>query len=129
MLAVGRAASNLKRSEANPFEKREVDTLTSTVPLKWAGATVGRLQSSNQAQMETVKPKDLLMAIKWGVPGYACRPPATSGMGRHLGHEEWHGDAMYPKYWAAATKTYQPLDEQRRPHHIPGHDRLKRDLV
>ena len=129
MLAVGRAASNQRRKEANPFEKREIDTLTSTVPLKWAGATVGRLQSTNQAQMETVTPKDLMMAIKWGVPGYACRPPATSGMGRHLGHEEWHGDAMYPKYWAAATKTYQPLDEQRRPHHIPGHDRLKRDLV
>ena len=79
--------------------------------------------------MQTVKPKDLAMAIKWGVPGYACCPPATSGMGRHLGQPEWHGDAQYKKFWPASSKTFQPLSEQRRWYHIPGHDRLKRDLA
>ena len=109
--------------------KRDVGTLESSVPIKWAGGNIVKLESSNQAQMRTVKPADLAAAIKWGVPGYACRPPATSGMGRHLGTAEWHGDAMYPQFWAAATKTYQPLEQQRRPWHIPGHDRLKRDLA
>ena len=127
MLAMGRAASEAKRR--NPPGKREIDTLTSTVPFKWAGADAVALETTTQSQMRTVKPKDLAMAIKWGVPGYACCPPATSGMGRHLGEAEWHGDAMYQKYWPPATKTYQPLDQQRRPHHIPGHDRLKKLLL
>merc|ERR1719198_2895732 len=123
MLLAGREANVLRKSKtANPYEKREVDTLKSSVPIKWAGGANVLLESSNQAQMRTVKPKDLANAIKWGKPVEACRPPATSGMGRHLGKPAWHGDAMYPKFWPAATKTYQPLSEMRRPWDIPGHD-------
>ena len=131
MLAIGRQKrlERKARPQSAVNSKRDVGTLESSVPIKWAGGNIVKLESSNQAQMATVKPKDLLEAIRWGVPGYACRPPATSGMGRHLGGPAWHGDAMYPKFWAAATKTFQPLSEQRRPHHIPGHDRLKRDLA
>lgn len=131
MLEAGRKA-RLQRKQrphsAVPNEKREIDTLKSSVPIKWAGGADIQLETSNQAQMRTVKPKDLALAIKWGVPGYACRPPATSGMGRHLGQKEWHGDAMYGQFWPAATKTYQPLSEMRRPWDIPGHDRLKKSL-
>jgi len=127
MLAQGREARARKARNAN--EKREVDTLKSTVPIKWAGASEVQVETTTQSQMRTVKPKDLAMAIKWGVPGYACRPPATSGMGRHLGQKEWHGDAMYAQFWPAATKTFQPLSEMRRPHNIPGHDKLKKMLT
>jgi len=129
MVAAGREArARARPGSALPSAKREVDTLKSSIPLKF-GAAKGRLESSAMAQMNSVKPKDLADAIRWGVPGYACRPPATSGMGRHLGQPEWHGDAMYAKFWPTATKTFQPLSEQRRPWHIPGHDRLKRDLA
>jgi len=132
MLEMGREMRKARKARpmsANPFDKREVDTLASTIPIKWAGGSIQAISSSNHSQMASVKPKDLADAIKWGVPGYACRPPATSGMGRHLGTTEWHGDAMYGKFWPAATKTFQPLDQQRRWYHIPGHDRLKRDLA
>ena len=128
MIARGRAARELARSRPgkNPFEKRQMDTLKSSIPLKM-GATF-KLESTAQSQMKTVTPKDLQMAIAWGVPGYACRPPASSGMGRHLGGPEWHGDAMYKRFWPAATKTFQPLDQMRRPHDIPGYpeERLKK---
>ena len=131
MLEKGKAlrAARLAAPPKQAFEKRDIDTLSSTVPIKWATGAGIKLSTTNSDQMNTVKPKDLADAIKWGVPGYACRPPATSGMGRHLGKPEWHGDAMYGRYWPAATKTFQPLDQQRRPWHIPGHDRLKRDLA
>jgi len=128
MLAVGRAAC-ARRKARGANEKREMETLKSTIPIKWAGGSDIPIETTTQKQMRAVKPADLAMAIKWGVPGYACRPPATSGMGRHLGEKEWHGDAMYPTYWPAATKTFQPLSEMRRPHNIPGHDRLKKMLT
>lgn len=125
---IGRAvtAARRTRDKGQPFEKREVDTLKSTIPLKWAGKGDGKMISSNQLQMQTVKPADLALAIKWAVPTIACNPPATSGMGRHLGKEKWHGDSMYGDLWPAARKTFQDLDEMRRPHlDIPGMDRLK----
>ena len=128
MLAMGAEARRLKAlrpSTAGPNERREVDTLTSSVPIKWAGKGAP-MESSNQAQMRTVKPKDLALAIQWGVPCYGSKPPASTGMGRHLGQAEWHGDAMYPRFWPSAAKAYQPLSEMRRPHlDIPGLDKLK----
>jgi hypothetical protein len=127
MLKMGRAATAARKNRPmrDPFEKREMDTLKSTVPLKWAGKVPGKLMSSTQQQMGSVTPNDLAMAIKWGVPGYACCPPATSGMGRHMGGPAWHGNAMYKKYYPAATKTFQPLSQMRRPTDIPGLDKMQ----
>ncbi len=64
---------------------------------------------------------DLALAIKWGKPCFGSCPPATSGMGRHLGKPEWHGDVMYEKIWPAAGKTFQPFNKMLRPVEI---DRL-----
>ena len=126
--AVGEARRN--REKPNPFEKREMDTLASKIPIKWATKNEGPMISSNQMQMQSVKPADLALAIKWGVPTIACNPPATSGMGRSLGKPEWHGDSKYERFWPAALKTLQPLDEMRRPHlDIPGMDRLKSFVI
>jgi len=128
MIARGQATRELAKSRAapNPFEKRQVETLKSSIPLKM-GAPY-KLESSTQRQMASVKPKDLAMAIAWAKPTIASRPPASNGMGRHLGGPEWHGDAMYRRFWPAATKTFQPLDQMRRPHDIPGwpEERLKK---
>lgn len=157
-LAARLKAERLAKPRRNPFEKDQKDTFVSQVPFKWPGASAIVPGSSTHAQMNSVKPRDLQMAIKWGVPGFACRPPATSGMGRHLGQAGYHGDAQYSVYWPAALKTFQvrapwalrrphatpipatvtatppprvpqPLSEQRRPHDIPGHDRGKRYVV
>lgn len=127
MVAKGQAARDAaKSSRDNPFEKREMDTLRSTIPLKM-GAPYN-LESSTQRQMRTVKPKDLAEAIKWAKPTIASCPPASNGMGRHLGGPEWHGDAMYKRFWPNATKAFQPLDSMRRPHDIPGwpEERMKK---
>lgn len=98
------------------------------MPLKWGGAPI-KMSSSNHEQMACVKPQDLLMAIKWGVPTIACNPPATSGMGRHLGKPNWHGDSHYKRFWPVASKVFQPLTEQRRPWDVPGFDRKDKLLA
>ena len=67
-----------------------------------------QLESSNQAQMRAVGPRDLAMAIAWNKATEASCPPATSGMGRCLGGVRWHGDAMYGDFWPAAAKGYRP---------------------
>ena len=94
-----------EQASKNAFEKTSKDTLVSTIPFKWAGANILGLESSTQAQMRTVKPADLAWAIKLARPTIASRPPASSGMGRHLGGKEWHGDAMYGDFWGMAQKT------------------------
>jgi len=127
MVAKGQAARDAAKSgRNNPFEKREMDTLKSTIPLKMGAPYT--LESSTQRQMATVKPKDLMEAIKWGKPTIASCPPASNGMGRHLGGPEWHGDSMYKRFWPNATKAFQPLDTMRRPHDIPGwpEERMKK---
>ena len=83
------------------------------------------LKSSNHLQMQSVKPKDLAMAIKWGVPGYACCPPATSGMGRHLGQAEWHGDAQYTEHYPFAATNFTPVETIRNPSNAPFFRRLR----
>ena len=84
-----------------------------------------------QLQMRTVKPADLAMAIKWAQPTIASRPPASNGMGRHLGGPEWHGDSMYKRFWPSASKAFQPLDQMRRPYDIPGwpEERMKKFVI
>ena len=127
MVAKGQAARDAAKSgRNNPFDKREMDTLKSTIPLKMGAPYT--LESSTQRQMATVKPKDLMEAIKWGKPTIASCPPASNGMGRHLGGPEWHGDSMYKRFWPNATKAFQPLDTMRRPHDIPGwpEERMKK---
>ena len=119
-------ADRLERlKNRNAFEKTEKDTLQSNIPFSWAGANILGHESSTQAQMRTVKPEDLAKCIKWAQPTIASKPPATSGMGRHLGGPGWHGDIMYSHFWPVANRTFQPINEQRRPHHIPGKDRMQ----
>jgi len=102
------------------FQKPAVDTLTSNVPLTWPGSSTLVPESSTQSQMRTVKPADLAMAIKWGVPAFNACPPATSGMGRCLGLPQYHGDAMYHQKWPVAQKMYVPVEALRRPWQIKG---------
>jgi len=111
MLAKGAAAREARAARpksANPFERREVETLKSQIPIKRAMRSDVQLESSNQAQMRAVGPKDLAMAIAWNKATEASCPPATSGMGRCLGKARWHGDAMYGDLWAAAAKGNRP---------------------
>jgi len=119
----------LARPKRQAFERPEVDTLKSQVPFKWAGAGTTALESSNQAQMRSVKPEDLAFCLANSQPSLASKPTATSGMGRHLGRQQWHGDAQYGKFWPAANRTFQPLQQQRRPHNIPGYDRLQKFVI
>lgn len=130
MVERGRAAAaRAKAEQGNPFEKREMDTLKSTIPLKMGAPQ--SIVSSTQLQMRTVKPADLAMAIKWAQPTIASRPPASNGMGRHLGGPEWHGDSMYKRFWPSASKAFQPLDQMRRPYDIPGwpEERMKKFVI
>jgi len=113
---LARQASQLRGG----FQKPQKDTLVSQVPFSWPGSSTAVPESTAQAQMRTVKPADLAMAIKWGVPAFNACPPATSGMGRCLGQPQWHGEAKYPKVWPLASKMYQPIDSLRRPWQISG---------
>ena len=125
-----RASSARQRAgtTASKASKADIETLRSKIPIKWPMANPV-LESSTQAQMRGVKPKDLAVAIAWGVPAFGACPPATSGMGRVLGRKEWHGEAQHKEMWPVASKTFQPLDEMRRPFDIPGLDRCKSYVI
>jgi hypothetical protein len=104
------------------FVKPSVDTLTSQVPFGMAGADILPLESTAQAQMRSVKPAHLAMAIKWNRPAFNACPPATSGMGRCLGEPQYHGDAMYTTEWPTADMmtSRTKVDALRRPWQIKG---------
>jgi len=106
-------------------EKPKKDTFASQIPFNM-GSSSKNLESTAQAQMKTVKPADLAKAIEWARPFEASCPPATSGMGRHLGKPQLHGDVQYERFWPIAGTTFQPLDQMRRPHNVPGYDRLQK---
>jgi len=119
----------MARPKRAAHEKPQVDTLMSTIPFKWPGTDIIPLETASQAQMRTVKPAGLLEAIELNQPSRAANPAATQTGGRHAGERPWHGSAQYGKFFPAANKSFQPLNQMRRKHDIPGHDRLKKYVI
>jgi len=84
--------------------KRQVDTLKSKIPMKWAGSErYARLGTEAQAQQKAFRDSDRPSAMDQKKSFSAC-PPGTC-VQRHVGQPAWHGNAYYAQIYAQAMRT------------------------
>ena len=96
-------------TEAKLHERKvdkSVTTFRSTIPMKMAMLTKPLETTAQEAARSVPRARADGYPPAVEKKSLSSCPPASGGMGRLIGAPEWHGDAKYDQFFAAAQKAY-----------------------